>query len=234
MNTVGEAFELALGMVVSADPQLWEIVGLSLRVSLAALALAAVLGLTLGAIVAVAQFPGRRAVIVAMNALLGLPSVVVGLLVYLLLSRAGPLGSLGILFTPGAMIVAQAVLVTPLIAALSRQAIEDAWREYREQLRSLGASTPRAARTLLWDTRFSLATTLLAGFGRAISEVGAVMIVGGNIDGVTRVMTTAIALETSKGDLPLALGLGIVLLSIVLVLNVIAFLIREGAQRRYG
>jgi tungstate transport system permease protein len=234
MNTIGPAFERAVGMVASADPQLWQIVGLSLRVSLAALALAAVAGLALGAVVAVAQFPGRRAVIVVMNALLGLPSVVVGLLVYLLLSRAGPLGSFGVLFTPWAMVIAQAVLVTPLIAALSRQAIEDAWREYREQLRSLGASTPRAAGTLLWDTRFSLATMLLAGFGRAVSEVGAVMIVGGNIDGVTRVMTTAIALETSKGDLPLALGLGIVLLAIVLVLNVIAHMIREGAQRRYG
>jgi tungstate transport system permease protein len=234
MNTIGPAFERAVGMVASADPQLWEIVGLSLSVSLAALALAALVGLALGAIVAVAQFPSRRAVIVVMNALLGLPSVVVGLLVYLLLSRAGPLGSLGILFTPGAMVIAQAVLVTPLIAALSRQAIEDAWREYREQLRSLGATTPRAAGTLLWDTRFSLATMLLAGFGRAVSEVGAVMIVGGNIDGVTRVMTTAIALETSKGDLPLALGLGIVLLAIVLVLNVVAHMIREGAQRRYG
>jgi tungstate transport system permease protein len=234
MNTIGAAFERAVGMVASADPQLWQVVGLSLRVSLAALALAAVVGLALGAVVAVAQFPGRRAVIVVMNALLGLPSVVVGLLVYLLLSRAGPLGSFGVLFTPGAMVIAQAVLVTPLIAALSRQAIEDAWREYREQLRSLGASTPRAAGTLLWDTRFSLATMLLAGFGRAVSEVGAVMIVGGNIDGVTRVMTTAIALETSKGDLPLALGLGIVLLAIVLVLNVIAHMIREGAQRRYG
>jgi tungstate transport system permease protein len=234
MSTVGPALERAVDMVASADPQLWEIVRLSLGVSLAALALAALAGLSFGAIVAVAQFPGRRAVIVAMNALLGLPSVVVGLLVYLLLSRAGPLGSLGILFTPGAMVIAQAVLVTPLIAALSRQAIEDAWREYREQLRSLGASTPRAAATLLWDTRFSLATTLLAGFGRAVSEVGAVMIVGGNIDGVTRVMTTAIALETSKGDLPLALGLGMVLLAIVLALNVVAFFIREGAQRRYG
>jgi tungstate transport system permease protein len=234
MNTVGPALERAVDMVASADPQLWQIVGLSLRVSLAALALAAVAGLALGAVVAVAQFPGRRAVIVVMNALLGLPSVVVGLLVYLLLSRAGPLGSFGILFTPGAMVVAQAVLVTPLIAALSRQAIEDAWREYREQLRSLGASTPRAAGTLVWDTRFSLATMLLAGFGRAVSEVGAVMIVGGNIDGVTRVMTTAIALETSKGDLPLALGLGMVLLTIVLALNVIAYVVREGAQRRYG
>jgi tungstate transport system permease protein len=234
MNTVGPALERAVDMVASADPQLWQIVGLSLRVSLAALALAAVAGLALGAVVAVAQFPGRRAVIVVMNALLGLPSVVVGLLVYLLLSRAGPLGSFGILFTPGAMVVAQAVLVTPLIAALSRQAIEDAWREYREQLRSLGASTPRAAGTLLWDTRFSLATMLLAGFGRAVSEVGAVMIVGGNIDGVTRVMTTAVALETSKGDLPLALGLGIVLLTIVLALNVIAYVVRECAQRRYG
>jgi tungstate transport system permease protein len=172
--------------------------------------------------------------IILLNALMGLPPVVVGLLVYLLLSRAGPLGALGILFTPPAMVIAQAILITPIIAALSRQAIEDAWTEYQEQLRSLGVGPGRAALTLLWDTRFSLLTTVLAGFGRAAAEVGAVMIVGGNIDGVTRVMTTAIALETSKGDLPLALGLGMVLVTIVLLLNAAAFLIKDTAQRRHG
>jgi tungstate transport system permease protein len=172
--------------------------------------------------------------IVILNALLGLPSVVVGLVVYLLLSRAGPLGALGILFTPVAMVIAQAVLVTPLIAALTRQAISDAWQETREQLQSLGAGPWACALALLWDLRFSLVTIVLAGFGRAVSEVGAVMIVGGNIDGVTRVMTTAIALETSKGDLPLALGLGLVLLAIVLALNVIAHLTREAVQRHHG
>jgi tungstate transport system permease protein len=165
---------------------------------------------------------------------MGLPPVVVGLLVYLLLSRAGPLGSLGILFTPTAMIIAQVILITPIIAALSRQSIEDAWHEYEEQLRSLGANRLRASVTLLWDTRFSLVTILLAGFGRAAAEVGAVMIVGGNIDGVTRVMTTAIALETSKGDLPLALGLGIILVGLVVTLNAAASLIKEAALRRYG
>jgi tungstate transport system permease protein len=171
---------------------------------------------------------------VLLNALMGLPAVVVGLLVYLLLSRAGPLGQFGLLFTPEAMIVAQAVLVTPLMAALARQIIEDAWRDYEEQLRSLRASTTRAAVTLIWDTRFSLVTVVLAGFGRAIAEVGAVMIVGGNIDGVTRVMTTAIALETSKGDLPLALGLGLILVTLVLAINALAYLVREWAGRRYG
>ena len=169
-----------------------------------------------------------------LNALLGLPSVVVGLAVYLLLSRAGPLGSLGILFTPSAMVIAQAILVTPLIAALTRQTISDAWQETHEQLRSLGAGPLDSALALLWDLRFSLVTIVLAGFGRAVSEVGAVMIVGGNIDGVTRVMTTAIALETSKGDLPLALGLGFVLLAIVLAVNLVAHLIREAVQRRHG
>ena len=199
---------------IFTELRLWQIVALSLQVSLAAVLLATVIGLPLGAAVAVGSWRGRRAVIVLLNALMGLPPVVAGLAVYLLLSRAGPLGSLGLLFTPGAMVVAQTVLITPIVAALARQAIEDAWREYEEQLRSLGAHGLGAALTLLWDTRFSLVTAVLAGLGRASAEVGAVMIVGGNIDGVTRVMTTAIALETSKGDLPLALGLGVVLIAI--------------------
>lgn len=219
---------------ILTDARMWQIVGLSLQVSLAAVAMAATLGLPLGAAIAVGRFPGRRALIVVLNALMGLPPVVVGLVVYLLLSRAGPLGSLGMLFTPAAMIVAQTILILPIIAALSRQAVEDAWREYAEQLRSLGVDGMPAALTVLWDIRFSLVTTVLAGLGRAVAEVGAVIIVGGNIDGVTRVMTTAIALETSKGDLPLALGLGIVLMVIVLVLNAAAFLVKEAAERRYG
>ena len=216
------------------QPELWAIVVLSLQVSLTAVGLAALAGLPLGAAIAVKRFPGRPAIIVLLNALMGLPPVVVGLAVYLLLSRAGPLGSLGLLFTPGAMVVAQTILILPIIAALSRQAVEDAWREYDEQLRSLGVDGARAALTVLWDVRFSLLTAVLAGLGRASAEVGAVMIVGGNIDGVTRVMTTTIALETSKGDLPLALGLGIVLIGIVLLLNAGAFLLKEAAQRRYG
>jgi tungstate transport system permease protein len=223
-----------LRLVATLDLRLWEIVALSLLVSLSAVVLATAVGLPLGAAVAVGRFPGRRAVIVLLNALMGLPPVVVGLVVYLLLSRAGPLGELGLLFTPGAMVLAQTVLITPIIAALTRQAIEDAWREYEEQLRSLGASRMGAALTLVWDTRFSLVTAVLAGLGRASAEVGAVMIVGGNIDGVTRVMTTAIALETSKGDLPLALGLGVVLIAIVLLINAAAMVIKEAAQRRYG
>ena len=217
-----------------AQPQLWDIVALSLQVSLSAVGLATLAGLPLGAAIAVGRFPGRPAVIVLLNALMGLPPVVVGLAVYLLLSRAGPLGALGLLFTPDAMVLAQTILVLPIIAALGRQAVEDAWREYDEQLRSLGVDGLRAALTVLWDVRFSLLTAVLAGLGRASAEVGAVMIVGGNIDGVTRVMTTAIALETSKGDLPLALGLGIVLIGIVLLLNAAAFLVKEAAQRRYG
>jgi tungstate transport system permease protein len=195
---------------------------------------ATLLALPLGAAIAVTRFPGRRVLIVLLNALMGLPPVVVGLVVYLLLSRAGPLGGLGILFTPPAMVVAQTVLILPLIAALCRQAVEDAWVEYEEQLRSLGANGFRAALTLVWDIRFSLLTAVLAGLGRASAEVGAVMMVGGNIDGVTRVMTTTIALETSKGDLPLALSLGIVLILLVLVLNAAAYLVKEAAQRRYG
>jgi tungstate transport system permease protein len=234
VSTLGQAAREAAHLVVALDPELARIVLLSLRVSLTAVAIAALVGLPLGAFIAVARFPGRRALIILLNALMGLPPVVVGLLVYLMLSRAGPLGALGILFTPAAMVIAQAILITPIIAALSRQAIEDAWAEYQEQLRSLGVGPGRAALTLLWDTRFSLLTTVLAGFGRAAAEVGAVMIVGGNIDGVTRVMTTAIALETSKGDLPLALGLGMVLVTIVLLLNAAAYLIKDTAQRRHG
>jgi tungstate transport system permease protein len=221
-------------MIFSFDPKLIEIVLLSLRVSLTAVAIASVIGLPLGAALAVNRFAGRRALIVVLNALMGLPPVVVGLVVYLLLSRAGPLGELGILFTPAAMVVAQTILILPIVAALSRQAIEDSWQEYQEQLRSLGAGPLTSALTLLRDTRFSLVTVVLAGFGRAAAEVGAVIIVGGNIDGVTRVMTTAIALETSKGDLPLALGLGIILLALVLALNATAYWIKEAAQRRYG
>jgi len=234
MNSLHEAFQQAAALVASGDPALVEIVLLSLRVSLSAVLVAALIGLPLGAAIAVGRMPGRRGLIVVLNAMMGLPPVVVGLVVYLLLSRAGPLGEAGLLFTPTAMVIAQTVLTLPIIAALSRQAIEDAWTEYQEQLRSLGAGRLSAAFTLLWDTRFSLLTALLAGFGRAAAEVGAVMIVGGNIDGVTRVMTTAIALETSKGDLPLALGLGVILISLVLMLNAGAYLTKEIAQRRYG
>ena len=218
----------------AADPKLVSIVFLSLRISLLAVCFGCIIALPIGAAIAVNQFPGKRALIVILNGLMGLPSVVVGLVVYLLLSRAGPLGSWGILFTPTAMVIAQTILITPTIAALSRQVVADAWEEYREQLRSLGESRLGAAATLLWDLRFSLVTIVLAGFGRAASEVGAVMIVGGNIDGVTRVMTTTIALETSKGDLPLALGLGFILLTIVLALNAGAYVVKETAQRRYG
>lgn len=234
MNEISLALGAAGRLIAGLDAQLVQIVGLSLRVSLTAVLIACLVGLPLGAAIAVGRFPGRRAVIVVLNALMGLPPVVVGLFVYLMLSRAGPLGELGILFTPAAMVVAQTILIAPIVAALSRQVIEDAWQEYREQLRSLGADPLSSAVTLLWDTRFSLVTIVLAGFGRAAAEVGAVMIVGGNIDGVTRVMTTAIALETSKGDLPLALGLGIILLSLVLALNAAAYWVKEAAQRRYG
>jgi tungstate transport system permease protein len=234
MTTVGLALSEAMRLIASGDSKLVEIVWLSLRVSAASILVATLFAMPLGALLAVTGFAGRRAIVVLLNALLGLPSVVVGLAVYLLLSRAGPLGSLGILFTPSAMVIAQAILVTPLIAALTRQTISDAWQETHEQLRSLGAGPLDSALALLWDLRFSLVTIVLAGFGRAVSEVGAVMIVGGNIDGVTRVMTTAIALETSKGDLPLALGLGFVLLAIVLAVNLVAHLIREAVQRRHG
>jgi len=210
------------------------IVALSLEVSLAATFFACAIGLPLGGFIAVGEFPGRRTLIVVLNALLGVPSVVVGLCVYLLLSRAGPLGALGMLFSPTAIVIAQTLLCLPLVTALAREFLEDSWGVLREQLTSLGVSRSRAVPTLLWDTRFALLTVVLAGFGRAVSEVGAVMIVGGNIDGVTRVMTTAIALETSKGDLPLALWLGAILLSIVLALNAGAYGIREWSRGRNG
>ncbi|MFO1325074.1 MAG: ABC transporter permease [Burkholderiales bacterium] len=225
---------MAGSLVAHLDPKLVEIVVLSLEVSLTATLLASCIGLPLGAAIAVGRFPGRQPLIVLLNALMGLPPVVVGLVVYLLLSRSGPLGTFGILFTPAAMIVAQTILIAPIVAALSQQVVADAWSEYHEQLKSLGAGAMSAALTLIWDTRFSLATVLLAGFGRAIAEVGAVMIVGGNIDGVTRVMTTTIALETSKGDLPLALALGAVLIAIVIVVNAAAQAVRGWARVRYG
>jgi tungstate transport system permease protein len=234
LNTLTQAAGEAVSMVARLDPKLVEIVLMSLGVSLSSVALSCAFALPVGAALAVADFRGRGALVTTLNALLGLPAVVVGLAIYLLLSRAGPLGSAGLLFTPQAMVLAQAVLVFPLIAALTRQVVADAWAETREQLVSLGASAWTSAVALLVDLRFTLVTIVLAGFGRAISEVGAVMIVGGNIDGVTRVMTTAIALETSKGDLPLALGLGIVLLAIVLVLNIGASSIKDAAQRRHG
>jgi tungstate transport system permease protein len=234
MIEFNDAFLIAWHLVAGADARLSGIVMLSLRVSVAATLIACVVGMPIGALLAVGRFPGRRALIVLFNGLMGLPPVVVGLLVYLLLSRAGPLGSFGLLFSPTAMVIAQAVLVTPIVAALTRQVIADEWSEYREQLRSLGASRGRAAATLLWDGRFSLSTAALAGFGRAIAEVGAVMIVGGNIDGVTRVMTTTIALETSKGDLPLALALGGILIVVVLSINAVAFAMRGWAERRWG
>lgn len=234
VNSFFDAFQSAFALIVGADAKLVAIIGLSLQVSLLAVAIATVLGLTLGATLAITRFRGRSVFIAALNALMGLPPVVVGLAVYLLLSRAGPLGSLGLLFTPTAMVIAQAILITPIIAALSRQVLEDAWQEYREPLLSMGVGTADAARTLLVDTRFSLVTVALAGLGRATAEVGAVMIVGGNIDGLTRVMTTAIALETSKGDLPLALSLGIVLVMIVLAINMLAQWLKAYAEERYG
>lgn len=234
MEALAEALRGALGLILTADHALVEIVWLSLTVSLSAVVFATLLGLPLGAAIAIARFPGRRTIVVLLNALMGLPPVVVGLFVYLMLSRAGPLGALGLLFTPPAMVIAQAILILPIIAALCRQAVEDAWLEYEEQLRSLGARGADAALTLVWDIRFSLLTAVLAGLGRASAEVGAVMIVGGNIDGVTRVMTTTIALETSKGDLPLALSLGLVLIALVVALNAVAHVVKDAAQRRYG
>lgn len=212
----------AFSLLVSLDSQLLEIVALSFRVSLMALALATAVALPIGGGLAVFRFRGRGVAVVALNTMMGLPPVVVGLLVYLVLSRSGPLGGLGLLFTPTAMVIAQFVLITPIVASLVRQVVSDLWAEYEEQLRSLGATPSRVLPTLLWDARQSLLTAVLAGFGRAIAEVGAVIIVGGNIAHVTRVMTTAIALETSKGDLPLALALGIVLLVLSMGINAIA------------
>ncbi len=232
MIDFSDSLSAAVSLIVRLDADLAEIIGLSLRVSLTAVALAAAIGLPLGAAVALFRFPGRRAAIVLLNAFMGLPPVVVGLVFYLLISRSGPFGVFGLLFTPTAMIIAQCVLVTPIIAALTRQAVEDLWQEYAELLASLGAGSGRAVGTLLWDGRFTLVTAVLAGFGRAVAEVGAVMIVGGNIDHVTRVMTTAIALETSKGNLALALGLGIILMTLSVVVNGGAYVIGDFARRR--
>lgn len=224
---IGNAFAAALRLMLDLDPGFLGIVGLSLRVTLSAILVAAMIGLPLGALLALARFPGRTVIVVIVNALMGLPPVVAGLIIFLLLSRSGPLGGLGWLFTPRAMILAQAVLILPIIVALTRQVIEDLWREYAEHFASLGLNGFRAIPSLLVEARFSLATALLAGFGRASAEVGAVLIVGGNIAGHTRSMTTAIALETSKGDLPLAVGLGIVLLLLTLSINALAY----GASR---
>jgi tungstate transport system permease protein len=234
MDKIAGAFHAAFELIVSLDPELGEIVLRSLHVSVSAVALATVIGLPLGAAIALFRFPGRAALTVFLNGLLGLPPVVVGLLLYLVLSRAGPLGFLDLLFSVPAMIIAQCLLVTPIIAALSRQMVEDLWEEYEEQLRSLGSSTLRAIPTLIYDGRYSLLTAVLAGFGRAIGEVGAVLIVGGNIAHVTRVMTTAIVLETAKGDLALALGLGLILVVLAVVVNAAVYVIRDAAQRRLG
>lgn len=230
MQDASSAFALAFSLVVTGDPDLIEIVGLSLQVSLSAVIIACLIGFPIGALLAVARFPGRRVAIVALNALMGLPPVVVGLVVYLMLSRAGPLGVLGLLYTPTAMMIAQVVLIAPLVAALARQTLEDLHAEYDETFRSMGVPVGTAVAALLYDARYSLITVALAGFGRAIAEVGAVIIVGGNIDHLTRVMTTAIALETSKGDLALALALGLVLLTIAFVVNALVMAARTGER----
>jgi tungstate transport system permease protein len=224
----------ALELVFSGDATLYGIVALSLYVTLSATMAACAVGLPVGALVALTRFPGRHALIVVLNGCMGLPPVVVGLLVYLMLSRSGPLGPFGLLFTPRAMIVAQAVLIAPIIAALTRQLIEDLWAEYRDELTAMAIGPVARVATLLWDARFSLVTIALAGFGRAAAEVGAVMIVGGNIDGFTRVMTTTIALETSKGDLPLAMGLGTVLIAVILAVNAMAWAVRGWSERHVG
>jgi tungstate transport system permease protein len=234
MNEFSSAISAALSMIATLDAALLEIVLLSLRVSLSAVVIASIVALPLGALIALQSFPGRRGVVVIMNASMGLPPVVVGLAVYLLLSRAGPLGSMGLLFTPTAMIIAQSMIVLPIIAALSRQTIADLHEEYDEHLRSLGCTPIQSVATLLWDGRYRLLTGVMAGFGRAIAEVGAVLIVGGNIEHSTRVMTTTIALETSKGNLALALGLGLILVTLAVSVNATALIISDTAQRRYG
>jgi tungstate transport system permease protein len=223
-----------IGLILSADPALVGIVRLSLFVSLTAAACAALIGVPFGALLALTRFPGRQAIVVVLNALMGLPPVVAGLAIYLLLSRSGPLGSLGLLFTPQAMIIVQTVLVVPIVAALARQTIEDLWIEYRDELAAMNVGPLGRIATLIRDARLSLVTALLAGFGRATAEVGAVMIVGGNIDGFTRTMTTAIALETSKGDLPLAMSLGLVLIALVIIVNALAWSVRRLDERLAG
>ena len=224
----------ALHLVLTGDPALFAIVQLSLIVSLSAVLFAALIGVPFGALIALTGFRGREAVIVVLNALMGLPPVVVGLAVFLSLSRSGPLGSWGLLFTPQAMVIAQTILVAPIIAALARQTIEDLWVEYQDELAAMNVGPARRVATLVWDARFSLVTALLAGFGRAAAEVGAIIIVGGNIDGFTRTMTTAIALETSKGDLPLAIGLGMVLMLIIIAINALAWGARRAGERWAG
>jgi tungstate transport system permease protein len=221
-------------LIASGDTALFAIVRLSLAVSMTAVVAAVVVGLPLGAVLALTRFPGRAAIVVVLNGFMGLPPVVVGLTVYLLLSRSGPLGEFGLLFTLTAMVIAQALLVLPIIAALTRQTVEDLWLEYREELSAMGVGRASRVATLLWDSRFSLVTALLAGFGRAAAEVGTVMIVGGNIDGFTRTMTTTIALETSKGNLSLAMGLGIILISLILLVNAAAWGVRLWAVERAG
>jgi len=224
----------ALHMVLTGDPGLFAIVRLSLIVSLSAVLFAALIGLPIGAFLALTRFRGRESAIVTLNAMMGLPPVVVGLAIFLALSRSGPLGAWGLLFTPQAMVIAQTVLVAPIIAALTRQTIEDLWVEYRDELGAMNVGPAGRIMTLVWDARFSLVTALLAGFGRAAAEVGAIIIVGGNIDGFTRTMTTAIALETSKGDLPLAVGLGMVLIFIVILINALAWGLRRAGERYAG
>lgn len=224
----------ALQLILSADPTLLAIVELSLLISLSATMLAALIGLPLGATIALTRFRGREAVIVTLNALMGLPPVVVGLAIYLALSRSGPLGAWGLLFTPTAMVIAQTILVIPIVAALARQTIEDLWVEYRDELAAMNVRPLRRISTLLWDARFSLVTALLAGFGRAAAEVGAIIMVGGNIEGFTRTMTTTIALETSKGNLPLAMGLGLILIFIIVLINVMAWGMRRAGERIAG
>ncbi len=232
MGELGEAFSIAIGLVLSFDDELYPIVFLSLKVSLIAITIGCTLGFALGAVLASTRFAGRGAIVAVLNAFMGLPPVVVGLLVYLMLSRAGPLGVLGLLYTPTAMIIAQSILVTPLIAALSFQALSDLQREYDEFFRSLRLSKFSRMKTILWEGRSNLATISLAGLGRAISEVGAVMIVGGNINHVTRIMTTAIALETSKGSLALALALGIILITISVAINAAVMFVRSSSGGR--
>ena len=224
----------ALHLVITGDPALFAIVRLSLIVSVSAVLFAALIGIPFGALIALTRFQGREVAIVVLNALMGLPPVVAGLAVFLLLSRSGPLGSWGLLFTPQAMVIAQAILVAPIIAALTRQTVEDLWVEYKDELAAMNAGPARRIVTLIWDARFSLVTALLAGFGRAAAEVGAIIIVGGNIDGFTRTMTTAIALETSKGDLSLAIGLGMVLIAIIVLINALAWGARRAGERYAG
>lgn len=231
---MGGPFGTAFDLIVSADPTLLGIIGLSLRVTLTAVIVAALIGLPLGAWLALALFPGRSVFVVVFNALMGLPPVVAGLVIYLLLSRSGPFGDLALLFTPTAMVIAQTVLILPIVVSLTRSVTEDLWAEYEEQLRSLGASRLRAVPTLLWDGRVSLLTGVLAGFGRASAEVGAVLIVGGNIAGHTRTMTTAITLETSRGNLGLAVALGIILMALTLTLNAAAWSLGQWQRERLG